>query len=72
MVLALVIILDEARSENIPVGPILMLSYKNHALDEFLLDVLKNMTFRQGMLIRTGKPDNTELTNFSEISSKEE
>ena len=39
LVLALDIIRKIAQSEGHAVGPVLVLSYKNHALDEFLLDV---------------------------------
>ena len=51
-----------------------MLSYKNHALDEFLCDVVDYATpnLKHGELIRTGKPENAKLTHFSENGSKEE
>ena len=38
--LALDLIRRQAEREGHAVGPILVLSYKNHALDEFLIDVL--------------------------------
>ena len=57
-------------------GPILVLSYKNHALEEFLLDLLKfapkSRPFRQGMMIRTGKVDSEELAPFSEQRTRSE
>ena len=40
LVLALDLIRKKAQEEGHAVGPVLVLSYKNHALDEFLLDVL--------------------------------
>lgn len=48
-----------------------MLSYKNHALDEFLIDIIKstntNTRLNQpGGLIRTGKPDIEALLKFTE------
>ncbi len=67
------------------VGPVLVLSYKNHALDEFLIDVIDQYNssyssvnsynprssnrLRPGMMIRTGKPDIESLNEFSERSS---
>lgn len=56
-------------------GPILSLSYKNHALDEFLLDCLKNhsnLSQKDNALIRLGKPENEELMNYTEKRSKSE
>ena len=49
-------------------GPILVLSYKNHALDEFLCDVIKfQPSFKKpGALIRTGKAENEIMSSFSE------
>jgi hypothetical protein len=49
-------------------GPIIVLSYKNHALDEFLLDALgADPVLRgKGNLVRLGKPDNQELGIFTE------
>lgn len=68
LVLALVIIREQAKAEGIHLGPVLMLSYKNHALDEFLIDVLKwsPKPLSSGMMIRTGKPDKQELLNYTE------
>ena len=40
LVLALNLIRKKAESKGHAVGPVLVLSYKNHALDEFLLDVI--------------------------------
>ena len=55
-------------------GPILVLSYKNHALDEFLVDILEsyNRKIWHGFLIRTGKPEHEALRKFSERNSAEE
>jgi hypothetical protein len=68
LVLALVIIREAAQSDGKSLGPVLMLSYKNHALDEFLIDVINwsSQGIIQGMLIRTGKPDRQELLQYSE------
>ena len=50
------------------ISAVLVLSYKNHALDEFLCDVLEfSPGFKQrGHLIRTGKPERPELMNHTE------
>ena len=58
-------------------GPILMLSYKNHALDEFLMDVVKFheasiSRLLPGELIRTGKPESETLLPYCERNSPEE
>lgn len=57
------------------VGPIVVLSYKNHALDELLLDVLKGCGERSGLnrgLIRCGKSEDERLLRFGERNSLEE
>ena len=48
-----------------------MLSYKNHALDEFLCDVVEHSPIKltPGMLIRTGKPENAALMSYAERGS---
>lgn len=83
LVLALNLIRKKAEAYGHAVGPVLVLSYKNHALDEFLLDVISqyNSTvsdpnkrdcydrLRPGMLIRTGKPDIENLSEFTERHS---
>lgn len=53
---------------------VLVLSYKNHALDEFLIDVIKlskvsNLRIEdRGNLIRAGKPERLEeLQKYSEM-----
>ena len=69
LVLALDIIRKEAQKEGQAVGPVVILSYKNHALDEFLNDVVKASNFSQGQLIRAGKPENEGLQRFSEKMS---
>jgi hypothetical protein len=72
-VLALDVIRRKAQQLRHAVGPILVLSYKNHALDEFLIDVISQYeasTSRRhllpGMLIRTGKPDIEVLEKYTE------
>lgn len=73
VILALVIIREYVRKNGSPVGPILMLSYKNHALDEFLTDVLKFAPLlKSGDLVRCGKVEHPELVDYSETNSKDE
>ena len=70
--------LDRVRTEALAaghsVGPILILSYKNHALDEILLDVIdglktnKNSTYTRD-LIRCGNPENERLLQYKEKRS---
>ena len=75
LVLALDLIRSKAESRGHAVGPILVLSYKNHALDEFLIDVITQYEacsrrhLQPGMLIRTGKPDIESLELFTEKHS---
>lgn len=59
------------KSDVQPLGPVLMLSYKNHALDEFLVDTIKfsEKPIRKGQLVRVGIPENIELMEFKERSS---
>lgn len=48
---------------------VLVLAYKNHALDEFLIDVINfsNKIGRPGSLIRAGKPERLEeLQKYTE------
>lgn len=68
LVLALVIIREHAEKAGHSLGPVLMLSYKNHALDEFLVDVLawSPRHIAVGGLIRTGKADRPELLDYNE------
>jgi hypothetical protein len=74
-VLALDMIRRKLESEGHAVGPILVLSYKNHALDEFLIDVISQYeassrrNLHPGMLIRTGKPDIETLERYTEKHS---
>ena len=80
LVLALDVIRRKAEADGHVVGPILVLSYKNHALDEFLNDIIvsynaSNPSHRRlvpGMMIRTGKPDIESLTPFTERFSPSE
>ena len=74
--LALDVIRKKAESIGHAVGPVLVLSYKNHALDEFLLDIITHyprITYRDrhdhGILIRTGKPEIESLQNYTEKHS---
>ncbi len=74
LVLALDLIRSKAEAYGLAgVGPVLVLSYKNHALDEFLLDIChhfpKHDRLRPGMLIRAGKPDIESLNDFTEKHS---
>jgi hypothetical protein len=77
LVLALDLVRKKAESQGHAVGPILVLSYKNHALDEFLNDVITQYDasssyyskMRPGMLIRTGKPDIETLERYTEKHS---
>ena len=60
--------------ETMAVGPILVLSYKNHALDEFLMDLVNaartsNNPLQTGMLIRSGNPELPGLEKFREKTS---
>jgi hypothetical protein len=74
LILALIVVRQVVKRKNNYVGPIVALSYKNHALDEFLVDVLENdASLRQhGALIRLGKPENEKLENFTERRSTDE
>eukprot|EP01033_Poteriospumella_lacustris_P014709 gene14709-10521_t len=71
LVLAFIALRDILKRNGRSVGPILTLSYKNHALDEFLLDVLRQEETlkRSGSLVRLGKKsDHIELENYTEKS----
>lgn len=59
---------------GISIGPIIALSYKNHALDELLLDVVNCNTIvqRPSALIRCGKSEDTRLERYSERRSPQE
>jgi hypothetical protein len=75
LVLALNIIRKALIREGRSIGPILTLSYKNHALDEFLKDVKDNCfddVGKKGRLIRIGKPELAELLPYTEKSSSNE
>ena len=79
MVLSLDLIRTACKSKGQQLGPILVLSYKNHALDEFLLDVLMHAGIKtssgntvKNYLIRAGKAENEELYNYAEKKSSEE
>jgi len=72
LVIALDYIRQEAMKSGQAVGPIVALSYKNHALDEFLLDITKLHKLRPTELIRSGKPEHQELVSYTERNSREE
>ena len=58
-----------------PVGPIIVLAYKNHALDEILLDVKSHSALNcnlPGSLIRCGKSEDERLWKHAEHFSAEE
>ena len=71
VVLSLAVIRSHANKNGQNLGPVLMLSYKNHALDEFLCDILDSAPsrLRQGQLIRCGKPESNKLDEFTERNS---
>ena len=76
-IVALDLIRDALLDSDIKVGPILLNSYKNHALDEMVKDVLAHPLLAEkmrkpGALIRCGKPDDFELKRFTEQRSVEE
>jgi len=79
MVYALAIIRKYWMQQNKSVGspPILVLSYKNHALDEFLSDILRVMPSLSGsgrykyggnnvQMVRMGNPGDPALSQYSE------
>lgn len=71
--LALMVIRKHVREGGTAVGPILLLSYKNHALEELLCDVLKfDPNIKPGAMVRCGKVESAELSDFSERNTKEE
>jgi hypothetical protein len=75
LVLALNLLRNKLIKQRKSVGPILTLSYKNHALDEFLKDVKDNcatLVSSRGKLIRIGKPELEELAPYTEQSSTTE
>jgi hypothetical protein len=73
VILALMVLRKKMQQNKVPVGPILMLSYKNHALEEFLCDVLRGAPqLRPGQLVRCGKVEAPELQDYSERNSQEE
>ncbi|KAK3285890.1 hypothetical protein CYMTET_6522 [Cymbomonas tetramitiformis] len=74
-----ILALDEVRQAAAKaghaVGPIVALSYKNHALDELMLDVLRlggRELARPGAVIRCGKADDPELNRHAEQRSSAE
>lgn len=76
LIAALDLMRQAAISDGQPVGPIVALSYKNHALDEIMSDVISLPQFsgasRPGSLIRCGKPDSFKLEAFKESTSPSE
>mmetsp|Transcript_7849 Transcript_7849/g.19502 ORF Transcript_7849/g.19502 Transcript_7849/m.19502 type:complete len:272 (+) Transcript_7849:1160-1975(+) len=72
LIQALDMIRTAALREGVLVGPIIVLPYKNHALDEILLDVLKQSGLRKRELIRCGRTEEETLSEFVEQNSHEE
>ncbi|KAJ8602191.1 hypothetical protein CTAYLR_003527 [Chrysophaeum taylorii] len=74
LIFALDIIRDFARKNGISLGPIVLLSYKNHALDEMLVDVLRLSSDRTlgTALIRCGNPENQLLSAHRESAVEAE
>ena len=68
--IGLVIIRTILAMEQRPKGPILVLTYKNHALDEFLKELLQ---YFPGEVVRVGgrsKDDDLANCNLKEVKSK--
>ncbi len=74
LVLALDLIRKTAKDCGQVVGPILALSYKNHALDEFLSDVVRapSIILHKHELIRCGRTEHESLQRFKETNSAQE
>jgi len=78
LVLALTVIRKHANKYGCNLGPVVMLSYKNHALDEFLSDVVEHapraLLSRNptDFLVRCGRPENEQLLDHSERNSPAE
>ena len=75
LVLAFMAIREVVREKYPYIGPIVALSYKNHALDEFLVDILESNPakfHKRGALIRLGKPESEKLERFTERRSQDE
>uniref|UniRef100_A0A7M5WTE7 DNA2/NAM7 helicase helicase domain-containing protein n=2 Tax=Clytia hemisphaerica TaxID=252671 RepID=A0A7M5WTE7_9CNID len=56
-------------SEHVSEMPILVLSYKNHAIDEFLVDLLK-AEGEMSSLLRIGSSENPKLSRYLEKNQK--
>lgn len=74
LVMALDTIRKYAQEAGASVGPIVLLSYKNGALNEMLVDVLQSdqRFARTGALIRCGNPDDPRLIKYKESATREE
>lgn len=73
MVLAFDIIRRRVSAAGTPTGPIVILSYKNHSLDEFLCDVVRSSSvMRPGYLLRCGNTDVLTLGSYLERNSEDE
>ena len=74
LVRALDLVRRAALAAGNPVGPILAVSYKNHALDEILLDVLAaHPSFRAGgAVVRCGNSEDPRLKPHAERHSAAE
>jgi hypothetical protein len=72
LVIALDVIREAVQKLGKPVGPVVVLSYKNHALDEFVGDLVglcPSLKLKPGSLIRSGKSDDESLAIFCERNS---
>lgn len=76
LILALDLIRNAAIREGHAVGPILTLSYKNHALDQIMLDIIKHAdtpSFRQPRaFVRCGMAEDPKLKDHTEQRTREE
>lgn len=73
LILALDRIREAAKESGQALGPIVVLSYKNHALDEVLLDLLQSPSCTPAMkrtLIRCGNPESEDLQPYREKNSQ--
>lgn len=71
LVRALDLIRTAAMSSGYALGPIVVLSYKNHALDEILGDLMNSQEWT-GSIIRCGKTEDSRLQTCMEQKSAQE
>ncbi|KAJ9438061.1 Helicase required for RNAi-mediated heterochromatin assembly 1 [Diplonema papillatum] len=60
-----------ASVKSVAVGPILVLSYKNHAIDEFLMDLVTQERPIQLVRIGGGKQVDPKLSRFTEFAARD-